>query len=374
MQTIRLFQPYVAEVEALTMIGRVLRSGYLGEGPECAAFERELQAALQYPYVLLTNSGTSALELAYDLLELDDAAIVATTPLTCTATNLPLYRRGCYLRWIDVDPTTGGMDPERLREAFAARDYVPTAVVVCDWGGDPGALLEIRRICDTQGVPLIEDAAHAFLATVDDGRRFVGSIADCTAFSFQAIKALTTGDGGALCTLHAHHYGEARLRRWFGLDRIKGESMRCYQQIPIAGGKYQSNDLAAALGRANLPQVGTHVAQQQRTAALYDEAFAHTEAITPLRRQPGASCWLYTLRVRDAQRFIRAMEVRHVEASQVHARNDTQVLFRDFRRALPGMDQLAAEMVCIPNGWWLTEEECMQVIRATLDCAHEAAA
>ena len=377
--------------DAIANVAQVLDSGYIGEGPQTRAFEAALAPVVGTPNIRVVNSGTSALWLAAKLaldgipenLFSHRCGVAYATPLTCLATTMALEHLGYAIRWVDVDSETGGMCPKALRTLFEAATPTHALVVVCDWGGDPGHLLAIRDICNHYAFPLLEDAAHAIGATTPEGP--VGSIATYTAFSFQAIKNLTTGDGGALACRHAHDAEKVRLLRWFGLDRNKGESMRCYQQVPFPGFKMQMNDIAAAIGLANLPGLDATLRQQRELAAYYDLAFgpappdgvrgrAVTDAdreqpVRPLRRQLGSSCWLYSVRVKDARTFISRMGERGIECSQVHARNDVQQIFSGARRPLPGMDTLDRELACLPIGWWVTRDDAWNVAHTALEVA-----
>lgn len=368
---IRLFRPRVVE-EAFDLAKDVLASAYIGEGAVSARFEAALQAKLQWPYVRVVNAGTSALWLAYHLAGIYGKT-VAATPLTCTAATETLLHFGADIRWVDVDQQTGGMHPERLASLLQLHNRLDkdlpdiAAVLTCDWGGDPGALEALSDVCREYGVPLIEDSAHSFGAD-----HLATTPADFCALSFQAIKLLTTADGGALRCRHAHHSEAARLLRWFGMDRSQGESMRCTQAVPFPGFKFQLNDVLASLGVANLVGIDEAVAKQRAHAKYYDLAF-DGPGVRPLKRDPRSSCWLYSVRVPDADRFIAGMGARGVECSQVHARNDTQPIFAAYRTALPGMDILARELCVIPSGWFLTEDDCAQVAQAARVVAMEVA-
>lgn len=333
---------------AVGAIAAVLESGYIGEGPKTAEFETVVGERLGCDVTVL-NSGTSALWLAYVLAGVGPGSEVISTPLTCLATNAPVTNLGATIRWADVNPNTGMIDPESVMDQL--RDNTK-AIVAVDWGGSLADLWTLRCIADAHGVWLIEDAAHAF------GHRD-RYVSDAVVWSFQAIKHLTTGDGGALHVASPPLRDRARLLRWFGLDRSQGASMRCYQQVAECGYKFQMNDIAAALGLANLPTVNQRIAQAQANARVYDQAFEGTK-IRPLDRGEWSACWLYTVRVPSAQDFIRKMADCGVECSQVHARNDTQQCFRAYPAVLPGMDQLEREMVCLPVGPWVDRDAVIE--------------
>ena len=339
---IRLFKVAMAH-EASKRVAEVLASGYIGQGPQVEEFERRFGELVGAPHPPLTlNSCTSALDLALHLIGVGPGDEVVSTPMTCTASNGVIVNRGASIVWADVDPLTGLILAEDVERKLTA---CTKAIMAVDWGGKPCDYRMLRSF----GVPVIEDAAHALCATIG-GEPIARVGGDYVCWSFQAIKHLTTGDGGALLP-PADKLERGRLLRWYGLDRRSDESFRCKQEITEAGFKYHMNDVAAAIGLANLELVGRHVLRHRENAAYYErELFGKTA-------DPESSWWLYTLIVPERDAFIRDMRARGIETSPVHARNDRQPAFCFPSGPLPGVDFFAAREVAIPVGWWLSEGE-----------------
>lgn len=329
----------------------VLASGYIGEGPQVEAFEHALGEYLGAP-VLAVNSCTSALDLAYELIGLGPGDEVIATPMTCLATNLPLAKRGCRIVWADVNPRTGNIDPDDVRRKLTPH----TRAIVCvDWAGVPCDYDALRAAA--QGAPIVEDAAHAFGARYR-GQSVTAIGGDYVAYSFQAIKHLTCGDGGALC-VPPEQYDRARLLRWYGLDRTLSQEMRCKQELIEAGFKYHMNDIAATIGLVNLPAAVYHLAWHRRNAADYSRLLP-VGYTAPY--QPDASYWLYTIHVPERDAFVAYMAGHGVAASEVHVRNDTQPCFNAERLPLPGLDAFSETQVSIPCGWWLSATDIEWIV------------
>ena len=129
------------------------------------------------------------------------------------------------------------------------------------------------------------------------------------------------------------------------------------------------NDVTATIGLEQLKYVGETIKKYRSNAARYDQAFKGLEAVKPLRHKNDRSSayWLYTIRVKDRLRFMKHMKAKGITVSQVHARNDTHSMFKDFKAELPGVDEFNSEQVCIPVGWWLTEENLTCIIDAVLE-------
>lgn len=346
---------------------------YVGQGPIVEQFERALADLFQSDVPLLsTNSCTSALDLALHLCGVipqceDDsgAPYVITTPMTCSATNGSIVTRGAHILWADVDPLTGLIDPASVAELLRIHSNV-VAIIAVDWAGracDYGALRDVA-----QGIPIIEDAAHAPLANYN-GRSIAYMGGDYIAWSFGAIKHISGGDGcGALSVrVPLQQYDRARLLRWHGLDRTKGDSFRCSQNITEVGFRYNLSDLNAAIALANLPHLPDVVYRHRQHARFYHEALAGLPGITLPPPDAGSSWWLYTLLLPDEaarDEFIQFLAQREIAASPVHARNDRHTGFGGPLPAgtLPGVDAFASRECAIPVGWWVTQNDLDRVV------------
>lgn len=334
--------------EAVGAVGDVLLSGYIGQGPKVEQFEAALQHLLELPAPPLTvSSCTAALDLALHLIGVGPGDEVITTPVTCTATNSPIVTRGARPVWADVDPHTGLIDPQDVARKITRRTR---AIMAVDWGGALCDYDALKRF----GLPVIQDAAHSLTAGVGG---------DYVCWSFQAIKHLTTGDGGALWT-PAADLERARLLRWYGLDRRSKADFRCEQNIQEVGYKAHMNDVAATIGLANITRTPEIVAAHRANAAHYHAALEGAPHVTRPPWDGDSSWWLYTLLVEDRAGFMRHLAERGVASSPVHARNDTHDAFRFPNGPLPGVDHFASRNVAIPVGWWLSAAEREQIVEA----------
>lgn len=355
---IQLFKVFM-HPDAKELVSEVLDSGYIGQGQQVEAFEAKLQEYLDtIEPPLSVNSGTSALDLAYHLVGVGPNTEVISTAQTCTATNGALALRGARIIWADVDPLTGLIDPLDVARKVTNKTV---AIVAVDWGGKACDYAELKRF----GVPVIEDAAHAFGAQYK-GQPIAKTGGDYIMWSFQAIKHLTTGDGGALMP-PLHQLERGRLLRWFGLDRRSGESFRCEQTITELGYKYQMNDIAAAIGLANMQAVDWVVEKHRMNAANYSVLLGSLQKIKAPRYDEESAWWLYTLilpteAARDA--FIPFMADRGITVSPVHARNDKHPPLRFPSGRLPGLDSFSSRECAIPVGWWLKSGDIEYIANA----------
>jgi dTDP-4-amino-4,6-dideoxygalactose transaminase len=323
---------------------RVLYSGHVTQGPAVAQFEAAFASWLGAPRALAVNSGTSALQLALRLANISGGEVI-TTPVTCVATNMPILAEGGRVVWADVDPATGNIDPVDVERKLTDETR---AVLAVHWGGQPCDLDALDDITAGHGIPLIEDAAHALGAKVGV-RRIGAGTADFTCFSLQAIKHITTVDGGMLTTPWERAHERGKRLRWYGLDREAGD--RIGQDAAEYGHKWHMNDVTATIGLAQLPCLDDVLAAHRANAAFYDRALdGRLGTKRPETRARGA-WWLYTVLLSDASEraeFMAWMREKGIEVSRVHARNDTHTAFAASRAELPGVDEFCARMCCVP--------------------------
>lgn len=364
---IPLFKVFMSD-DAVAPVGQVLASGYIGQGPKVEEFEQVLRSHFGVDYLNTVNSCTSALQLAVHLIKNpgmchDDE--VLTIPLTCTATNFAILANHVKLRWVDVDPKTCNVDLDDLERKLSPKTK---AIMVVHWGGYPVDLNRLKLIQDKcysmYGFrpPIIEDCAHAWGSSYQN--KLIGTHGNYAAFSFQAIKHLTTIDGGLLISPDAESYRRAKLVRWFGLDRTSAADFRCAQNIPEWGYKMHMHDVSAQIGLSNYPHIAGLVACHMANSDYYDKELQGVAGVTLLERKSDrkSAAWIYTMRVENRDSFVRAMTANKIHCSQVHARNDVHDCLSEFRSALPNMDILDKDMICIPCGWWVTNENRQYIV------------
>jgi dTDP-4-amino-4,6-dideoxygalactose transaminase len=358
-KTIPLFKVFMPE-SVMDPLKATLMSGFIGEGPRVSEFEKALSVRLDTPNALTVNSGTSGLQLALRLAGVEQGDEVITTPLTCTATNWPILAQGAIPVWADVDENTANIDSRTIEALITPRTK---AIMVVHWGGCPVDLDDIWAIAKRHNLKVIEDAAHAFGSTYRG--KHVGTQSDFGVFSFQAIKHMTTVDGGLVVVNNEADYVRGRLLRWYGIDRQSPRAdFRCEDDILEWGLKFHMNDVAATIGLEQLKYADGILRQHQDNAAYYSRELRNVDNVTLLTHLSDrtSAYWLYTIKVRDRDNFILAMKERGIATSRVHERNDQHSVVSAYRRPLPQLDRLVQQMVCIPVGWWVTEEDRRYVV------------
>lgn len=357
---IPLFKVFMSR-KVIKPLSTVLLSGYIGQGKKVEEFESLLAKFIKNPYIVTTNSGTSSLQLALRLSDVGPGDEVISTPMTCTATNWPILATGAKIVWADIDPENGNIDPKSIKALITKNTK---AIMVVDWGGYPCDIDAIRKI--TGKIPIIEDAAHAF-GSIYKGK-MVGQSADFTCFSFQAIKHLTAGDGGALAVRKKNIYKRAKLLRWYGIDREKrSQENRIEIDVKEWGYKFHMNDINATVAIENFKHVRSILKKHRDNADFYKRSLDNLKDIKLLKETENftSSYWLFTIRVKQRGKFLKYMNDNNISVSMVHRRNDTHPIVSEFKRKLSGLDLFSKEMVCIPVGWWINKSD-LNYIAATI--------
>lgn len=346
----------------------VLTSGFITQGPKVDEFEKRLSCYIGNSHILTLNSATSGLTLALRLLNLKQGDEVLSTALTCTATNWPILANNLKIKWVDVDKKTGNLDLHDLKNKLST---TTKAIIVVHWGGYPvdlDQLEEIQNYClDKFGFKpiVIEDCAHAFGAEYKGVK--LGNRNICV-FSFQAIKHLTTGDGGMITLPSEELYNRAKLLRWYGIDRnarnFNLKDFRLEKDINEWGYKFHMNDISATIGISNFDLAISNLDKHRQNSAYYFEKLKDIESISLMENIYNGSWWIYTMRILGGrkQEFIDYMKEKGVAVSQVHNRNDHHTCVSEFKSHLPNLDELELELICIPVGWWLSQKERENII------------
>ncbi len=344
---IDMFRVNVCE-ESIENAVKVLRSGYIGEGPMVRKLEEEFRGISGAPGCLAVNSGTSALHLAVILAGVGAGDEVVTTAQTMMATSHAILMQRGIPVFADVQQSTGNIDPNDIEHRVTPRTR---AILAVHWAGYPCDMDEIHTVAARNGLAVIEDAAHAIGATYKG--RPIGSVSPMTCFSLQAIKHVTGGDGGMIALTNEEHRIRGARLRWFGIDRelrkpnILGEPE---WNVTELGFKYQMNDIAAAVALGNLRRLGEMLAHRRRVAAAYRDGLAWVPGLSLLESLPDreSAYWIFTVLVEKREEFLRMLKDHGIHASVVHLRIDRNDLYGGERRDLPNLDRFTERHVSLP--------------------------
>lgn len=333
---------------AKNIVADLIDTTWLSEGKKVKEFENQLAEKLGIINPVAVNSGTSALHLAVVLSAIKEGDEVICPAQTFVASALVIVQQGAKPIFADINYDTGNIDPQSVKEKISEKTK---AILVVHWGGMPCDIDEINIIAKEHNLIVIEDAAHAPGATYKG--KSIGSISDYTCFSFQAIKHITTGDGGAIACKTEEKTKEAFTRRWFGIDRLNSVASLLGERqydISMLGFKYHLNNYGAALGLANISDIAERLQWLRKTAKYYMQQLKNIPGLQlwddPVDRE--SAWWLFGMHVENRLDFIKAMADRGVTASVIHQGIDANSIFGGKDDSLVNQRRFDLNQVHIP--------------------------
>lgn len=354
-----LFHPHIPK-KTIEYVTDTLNSRWIGQGPKVEQFEKEFSKRFCPTHLsIAVGSGTDSLHLAYILAGLKPGDEVIAPVFTCTATNIPLLYMGVKIVFADVQKETLNIDPLHVKKLVNEK----TKAIVCvHYGGLPCDMNELNRIAAEWGIPIIEDAAHAVGAKYNG--KNIGEISDFTMFSFQAIKQITTGDGGMLTIKDPQLLEKAQRVRWFGIDRSAKQKGIWENDIKEVGYKYQMTDISASMGLAALEEFDATNALRKKLFHRYEELLQEVTGINFV----GGHCndrehaaWLCTVLAEDRFNLQLKLRENRIESNQVHFRNDRYTIFNESRTNFPNMDLVEDKYLVLPLHTKMTIEDVDRV-------------
>jgi perosamine synthetase len=303
------------------------------------------------------NSGTAALELALMALGIEHAEVILPAQ-TFVATAVAILRTNNRPIFADIDPRTGNLSVASVEEKMTNDTR---AIIGVHWAGMPCDMAELNHLALRRNLRLIFDAAHALGATYRDRSVGAAHYQDAACFSFQAIKHLTTGDGGAVSGISDDVVGRARRLRWFGISKqspVGALGEREYELLEY-GDKFHMNDVAAAIGLGNLVGLEDRLERRHAIARAYRNSLSELCLLEKPDRK--SADWLFPILVERRSDFVRAMKERKVPVSVVHQRIDRRL---GWLRELPGQAEFDAKQIHLPIHQNLTDADVAQVIEA----------
>lgn len=360
-ENIPLFKVFMPPEVNDTVI-ETLQSGFIAEGSKVKAFEKEIANFIGNERVVPVNSCTTALTIAFKLANVGKGSEVISTPLTCVAGNEPIAMLGGKTIWADIDPETGMITAETIEPLISKNTK---AIYILHKEGSPANIESIYALAKSYNLKVIEDAAHAFGAKRREKR--IGAMGDFVCFSFQAIKHITTGDGGALLCGSDEDFIRAKKAKWFGIDRDSRDGREVWREDIVEWGfKGNMNDIAGTLGLAQMKHVEWILESFHKNGRFFDDIFKSFPGITTLKRDllDYQTYWGYTILVENRDAILAKLAEEGIGAGQIHVRNDHYTMFGKNKRRLPNTDWFDARELSLPCGWWVGENERERIIEA----------
>ena len=381
------------EEDDIEAVVAVLKSDWLTQGPEIERFEEALARRVGAPHAIACSSGTAALHLSMMALGLGPGDSVVTSPISFLASANCARYVGADVRFADIDPATGLMDPEALERVLEDDpEHHIKAVIPVDLAGQPADIPNIKRLADVHGAWVVEDACHAIGAWYDHGNeRFLvgsGRHSMLTAFSFHPVKHVAMGEGGAVTTADPALAERLRLFRNHGMKKsdfaceklalsADGSPNPWYYEMQEIGFNYRTTDIHAALGLSQLRKLNRSISERQRIADTYRvclaEMFANGEVL-PLETVPGAqhAYHLFVVKIDFDSMVVSRAELMHrlreagigsqVHYIPIHLQPYYQNQYGTGRRDFPGAEAYYQQALSLPMFPGLTDDDIRNIV------------
>lgn len=337
--------------QELKLVKEVFDSGWLGEGQWTGQFEQEIARFTGAEHVVAVNTGTSALHLALHALGVDPGDEVILPSMTFVSDPQAVIMCGAKPVFCDIDVQTLNLDPDKVAALLTDRTKV---IMPTDFAGMPCDVSAIRKVVGEK-IKIVRDASHSFGSKVKGRVVGVHDGEDVTCFSFDPIKNLTCGEGGAVllrdATLAESMSSQKMLgivrSTWIGFSQKKVEDRRVVQE----GFRYHMSNINAAIGLAQLKKFKSFSKNRQKLAKRYDELFAANPHISTFMRDYDSIVpFMYVIRVAaEAQEGL----INHLVQNGIHAGLryfpcHLQPFFEHPGTELPVTEKMAREMLSIP--------------------------
>jgi dTDP-4-amino-4,6-dideoxygalactose transaminase len=350
--------------DIVNIIKDVLATKRIANGSNVAKFEKLLSNYLGNPFVTTTGDISSSLTICLYLAGVRPGDDVLMSPLVCLSTSCPVRNLFANIRWCDVNSATGNLDPDSIPRMITSRTK---AIVVYHWVGNPADLEAIYTVAHAHNLAVIEDAGEAFGAEYH-GRKIGATGSDYTLFSFYPNRHLTTIEGGAISFARKDDYEKARWLKRYGIHqpdfRDREGEINPASDIPVAGWNSYMNEVASAIGVAQMERFPEILARHRENGLYYDQALANIPGVTVLQRlaDSASAYWVYTFLVHQRDSLLARLRQEGVYASKVHLRNDLYAAFGGVLENLPGVSEFSAHCLSVPCGGWVSDENRKRII------------
>lgn len=357
------FRPWFGPEEHEALRG-VLDGRWLGIGKLTERFEHALREATGAPFAIATTSGSAALHLALGDLDLQQGDEVIVPSLTFVATIQMIRAAGGTPVFCEVEPDTLNMAAGHVETLIGPRTR---AILPVHYGGYPCDMGRLLDLAAQRRLTVVEDAAHAFGSSWQ-GRQ-VGTLGDLTCFSFDPIKNITCGEGGAITTSREDVARRLVLRRNLGIQSDSWHQLEWARSwnyaIVSEGYRYAMPNLNAAIGLAQLNRAADSRRRKQQIVRQYDEAFGSLDQVTLIRKSvEDAFPFSYVIRVLDGRRdgLLQHLRQRGIGATVQFTPNHMQPHFAVAGVKLPTTEALFREIITLPLFAEITPQQVAEVI------------
>ncbi|KPJ66485.1 MAG: hypothetical protein AMJ43_08070 [Coxiella sp. DG_40] len=355
--------------EELEQIRKVFATGWLGLGSVVFEFENKLKEYLGANHVIAVNTGTTALHLALDGYGISEGDEVIVPSLTFCASIQVITALKAIPVFCEIDPRTLSIDIEDINKRITHKTKAIMPVHYCGNVCDMDALLELARQHD---IFVIEDAAHAFGSSYKG--KNIGSFGDATCFSFDPIKMITCGEGGAVVLSDDVIAEKIRRKRILGIDKDTWHRYRneraWFYEVTTQGYRYHMSNINAAIGLAQFEKLDEFINRKRDIVRFYNENFDRIRQIELIDwNLEEAAPFTYIIRIVNGQRdkLMDFLKSRDIGSGVHYIANHIQPFFKKYASPLPITEKVWQEILTLPLYYDMTDRDASKVVTAVKD-------
>lgn len=358
--------------EDVEEVVEVLKSNWITSGSKIDEFESALCKYIGCKYAVAVSSGTAALDIAVQALDLPRGSEVITTPFTFAATSNAILFNGLKPVFVDIQKETRNINPDEIKKKLGSKT---SAIIYVDYAGHPCDISKIREIADEYNLYLVEDACHALGAEYD--RKKIGNSADITVFSFHPVKHITTGEGGVITTNNEEFYDKLKMLRNHGIDKSTlerfGPKADWAYDLKYLGRNYRITDFQVALGLSQLKKLDSFIRRRREIAKRYSEVLEDIPEVgVPIVRPNVKHVWhIYTILLNNLDRdaFFSKMREKNIGVNvhyiPIYRFSYYRKHFSFSPEDFPVTEQVFNRIITLPLFPKMNEEQIREVIDAT---------
>jgi perosamine synthetase len=366
--TLPISRPSIGQ-EELREVEKVFATGWLGLGSAVFDFENKLKNYLGAKNIIAVNTGTTALHIALDAFGLKDGDEVIVPSLTFCASIQAITALRAIPVFCEINSDNLNMDISDVRKKITKKTKAIMPVHYCGQACDMEALLEFGK---ENNILVIEDAAHAFGSSYKG--KMIGSFGDATCFSFDPIKNLTCGEGGAVALSDDAIAETIRTKRILGIDKDTWHRYRnersWFYEVTMQGYRYHMSNINAAIGIAQLNKFEAFIQKKKEIVQKYNESFVDIDGLKILSWNLSETApFTYIVRILNGARenLIEFLKGKGVGAGIHYMPNHTQPFFKPFSTSLPITEQIGEEILTLPLYYDMTDNDVSLVIESVCD-------
>lgn len=354
---IPIFKPFMPE-GITSEIEQILYSGNLSFGKIGKEFEQRISTYIGNEKTLTVSSYNQALLIILSTLDLKPGDEVIASPVSCLASNQPFAIKGLKVIWADVDPNTGSLSVDDVKNKISKNTK---AIFHNQYCGYLGHINEINALGKEFGIPIIDDCIEAFGSELD-GKKAGNLGTDITVFSFQTVRLPNTIDGGAIVFKDDVLFEKAKMIRDYGIDRttfrdsLNEINPKC--DIKLEGYGALMSEVNSLIGLRQMDAIQNLLQKQRANATLWNNKIAEMKGVERLSLTDSTlpNYWVYGLIAENKIETIKKFRDQGFYATSVHINNNIYSVFNN-KVELKGVNTFMDHFVSLPCGWWVKNEQ-----------------